>query len=143
MPITAGFTALQSLIKVALISDVGGSPDTLAQIITNAIATISSMGMYPSGISMVPLVPAGMSGTQAIMKNALISDISGNPNVLAQIISSSISMLCSIVPPVGITSLQALLSSLFASVDIGGSPDVLAQQIASAIITYFTVGGTI
>jgi hypothetical protein len=139
MPISAAMTPLAQLIKLALITDLGGSPDTLAQIIAGAVASVSPMGLFPMGMAMIPLVPAGMSGTQAIIKNAFISDMGGSPNTLAQIISSAIAMLCPMVPPTGLSALQALLTPAF-QMDMGGSPDSMAQTIASAVVTYFTCG---
>jgi hypothetical protein len=127
-------TVLQNLIKIALISDMGGSPDVLAQTIAGAVCTISPSGLY---LGQMPLVPGGVSGGQAIMKTAFQTDMGGSPDVLAQLIATAVSVINPMVPPAALSLLQTLLK-LDLQMDIGGSPDAMAASMANNITTYFT-----
>ena len=139
MPLSAALNPLQSLIKLALISDVGGSPNMLAQSISGAIAAIAPMGLFPAGMAMIPLVPAGVTGAQSLMQTSFISDVGGSPDVLSNIIGGAIVAVCPMVPPIGLTALQSLLKIAF-QMDMGGTPDAVAQSIAGAIVTYYSMG---
>jgi hypothetical protein len=110
--------------------------------ITSAIASIAPMGLFPAGAVLIPLIPAGFSACQALLKSAFSLGIGGTPSITAQGVASAIAVLVPMVPPLGLSLLQTLLESAF-RMGVAGTSSVTSQMIASAIITYYMTGGVI
>jgi len=139
MPIAAALPILTAQIQSAQNMGIAGSPDLISSIIASTLASVAPMGLMFMGVTMVPLVPAGVSATQSIMKSAYNTGIAGSSSLTSQIISSAVAALCPLVPPTGITLLQTLLQSID-NLDIAGKNELTSQMQASAIVAYFTAG---
>jgi hypothetical protein len=139
MPISAGLPILQAQLKSIASMGVAATPQLIATMLSSALAAIAPMGLLAAGPAMIPLVPAGITGTQSMLNSAYNTGTGGKSTVTSQMIAAAVSILCPMVPPTGITLLQTLLSNVD-SLGVAGTPDLTAQLQASAIITYFTTG---
>lgn len=142
MPIAGTTSALQSQFKSGLTLDLAADPDLVATSLSSAIAAIAPSGLFPAGAVMVPLVPAGLSATQSLFKNALTLDIAADPDLTATVLASGVSVLCPMVPPAGMSLLQSQFKNAL-TLDVAADPDLVATSMASAVISYFSAGGVV
>ena len=139
MPIAATQPALSSSLESINNLGVAGTPSSISIMITTAIAGICPSGLFPVGISFIPLPPAGFSACQSTMSSAFNMGAAGTPSTTAQIMASAIATLCPIVPPTGLTLLQTMIENA-SNMGVAGSPSTTAQIIATAVINYYMAG---
>jgi hypothetical protein len=139
MPIAAALPILTAQIQSAQNMGIAGSPDLISFIIASTLASVAPMGLIMAGLGLIPLVTAGVSATQTILKSSYDTGIAGSPSLTSQIIASAVAALCPLVPPTGITLLKTLLESID-NLNIAGKNELTSQMQASAIVAYFTAG---
>ena len=140
--ITAGLSPLQSLINASQNTGVAGNPSLNALQLTSAVASVAPMGIMMIGPTPTPLVPAAFAAMQQMLLASYQSGVPGSPPVSSLQIATAISVLVPLIPPIGISILQSLISSMD-NMGIAGNSNLTAQMLASAIITYFTSGGAL
>jgi hypothetical protein len=142
MPLAATQSALQSQIANAFNLQQAATPDLKALVITAAIASVAPSGLFPPSPSPVPLIPAGFSACQSMLKNAFSLQQAATPDLVGQIFASAIALLVPNVPPVGQSLLATQVSSAF-NLQQAATPDLVGMMLATAIISYYTMGGVI
>lgn len=142
MSIAAAQFPLQSLINALQNSGIGGNPSLNALQLTSAVASVVPMGIIMLGPTPTPLVPAAFAAMQQMLLASYQSGVSGAIPVSSQQIANAISVLVPLIPPIGISILQSMISSMD-NMGIVGNSSVTAQMLASAIITYFVSGGAL
>lgn len=140
MPITAGRSLLNNQIKSALSKGKSADINTTSQEITNAIASVVGMGIFPTSPSPLPLKALGKSAAKSLIKNALNMGRGANINTTAQMIATAISLIAPIVPPKGFSALKTALKNAL-SAGKGATIKNTANQFSAAIINYFSSGG--
>lgn len=142
MPIAASQSLLKSQIESALKMGKGANIDTTAQIIASAVGSASSMGIFPTAPTPVPLSPSGLSAGQSLIKAALSMGKGASISSTAKMMATGISLIAPAAPPAGLSSLQ---SQLEAALSMGKGADMspIAAQFAVAIVSYYTSGGVI
>jgi hypothetical protein len=144
MPIAAGLNPLQVQLKNALMLKQSANNNLVATTIATAVATIAPMGIFPAGALQIPLAPAGYEVTKASLVNSFGLKQSANNDITSQLMASAFSMLCPIVPPIGLTTLQMLIKNALSLKQAANTfCDTVSFSIAQAIITYFMTGGVI
>ena len=139
MPITAMTSALSSQLESTFNADVSGTPNSNAALIAATIASVVPSGLFPAGVTMIPVVPAGVSACQAILNSAFNMGVSGTPSSTAQMMASAIAALAPMIPPTGMSILKSILENI-ANMGLSGTPSSTAQMMASAIIAYYSAG---
>jgi len=139
MPIPAIFSPLQAQISNAFNLQQASNPQLVATVITTALTSLVSMGLFPVGVSMIPLIPAGAAATQSQIANAFnLQQASGN-QIDAQLIALAISVLVPMVPPIGLTLLQNQIANAL-NLQQAATPQLIATMISTAIINYYLSG---
>ena len=139
MPIPAAFPMLQSQIANAFNLQQAASADLVSTIITSALASAAPMGLFPVGVAMIPLIPAGFSATQSQIKNAFNLQQAANNQLNAQVMALGIAALVPMVPPSGLQLLQSQIATAL-NLDRAANNQLIAIQIANAIISYYLSG---
>jgi hypothetical protein len=139
MPIAATTTALASALQGMDNSGVAGTPVSTSTLLTSAIASVAPSGLFPAGLALIPLPPAGFAATQSILNSVFNMGVAGTPAMTSQVMASAIAALCPIVPPTGMAALQAALQSI-ANMGVAGTPSATSQIMATAIVSYFMMG---
>jgi len=141
MPIAAAMTPMKELIKLSLTLKQAANNDTISQILTNALASTVTMGIFPPSPP-TPLVPAGIAATQSLLSSlAFNMKVAANNSGIAAAMSNAISILCPAVPPSGITVLKTLIENTVLNLSIAADNEVIATNLANAIVTYYTACG--
>lgn len=142
MPIAAGASLLQNLIKASLSFQQGAQVKTTASLVSVGVASVAPMGLLPLGPSLAPLVPSGVSAGLTMIEQALSLGQGAQKSVAAALMANGISLIAPLAPPAGLSILKQLIE-LAMSMDKGANIDATASQIATAVITYYTCGGVI
>ena len=142
MPITATLSALTTQLQTVFNAGISGTPNSNAIAISSAIASIVPSGLFPAGITMIPVVPAGVSACQAILSSAFNMGASGTPSSVAQMMASAIAALAPMVPSIGLSTLKTMLENI-ANMGLSSAPSATSQMMAAAIIAYYLSGGVV
>ena len=142
MPIAAASSPISSGINSAWSLGKGAQVNSTTQMFITTLSTTVTMGLYPMGISMIPLSPTGMSAAQGIMVAGLSMGKGAKVNTTSKQMAQAISVLAPICPPAGLSSLGSLIESAM-SMGKGAKVNTVAQQISQAIVTYYQTGGTV
>ena len=142
MPIAASFPLLQADIQNALNLDIAGNPQLISVLITTSTASALSMGLFqlaPPPAPPIPPPPAGFSAMQSQLEAAFNLDIAGNPDLVATMFASGVSVMSPVVPPTGFSLLQSEASNAF-NLDIAGNPQLISTMLANGIVNYYLSG---
>jgi len=142
MPIAAALTMLQS--QLASIHNLknAGNADTIAAIFTAALASAVPAGLFPPGPAPIPLIPAGASSTQNMIKQAHSLGKAADPKKVSQLMALGVSQLVPNVPPAGLSKLQSDLEKSI-NLQSASTPDMIGLLQATAIVNYYMAGGVI
>lgn len=143
MPISAAVTPMKNMIKQALSLSQGVTNDAIAGILTAAMVSSVSMGMFPPSPVPTPLIPSGASGTNSILKQALSLGQSATNSQIAQIMATAISVLVPLVPPAGMSTLKTMIENTVLNLSQGVDNDMIAGNLANAIVMYYTCAGVV
>lgn len=142
MPIAAGLIPLKSQIENAFKLQRAASEDLVATLISSAIASVAPMGLFPMGVTMVPLIPSGMTAGKSQIATAFKMQRAAKEALVALQMASGISVICPMVPPAGLIALKSQIENAF-KMQRAANEGLVAQQIAQGIITYYQSGGVI
>lgn len=139
MPIATIQVPLKSQLATSLKLGRAAKQDLVSLSMVTALAALVPAGLFPIGLGVIPLMPAGFAACKTQMKTALSMGRGANPSLVAQQISVGLSILCPIVPPAG---LAALTSQIANALRMGRSatPNSVANIISQAIVLYYTAG---
>lgn len=142
MPISAGTQPLKMGIESAWNFGKMATVDNSTQMFMANLASVVPMGLYPTGITLTPLVPAGVSASISTMIAGLSMGKTATIKNSSMQMAQAISLMAPMCPPAGLTALAQLIE---ASMSMGKCAKVstVAQQIAQAIVLYYTTGGTV
>lgn len=140
MPIAAGQSVLQSQIKAALSMGKAANQTAVIGIIIAGLSSIIPMGLIPTAPSPIPLIPAGISGTQFTMNAAINIGPAAAISTTAAMWAAAISTAAPMAPPAGLSALQSQIESAM-SMGKAANIDTTAQLISAAIIQYYITGG--
>ena len=120
----------------------GAKVNTSSQTFALALASQIPAGMYPAGITLLPLVPTGVTAMSSLMTAGLSLGKGSTIASTSKLMAQSISVLAPMCPPIGVGLLGSLIE---ASMSLGKGAQVatVSKQIASAITLYYMTGGTL
>jgi hypothetical protein len=142
MPISASQEVMKALIKNALTLKTSANNETIALLLTSAVASVAPTGLFPMGATMVPLAPTGFDATKSMIKAALSLKQTANNDTIAQMMASGYSVLCPLVPPAAIALLQISLTGAL-NLRQSADNDRIASQMAASIINYYLACGVV
>lgn len=142
MPILAGYTPINLNISSAWNMGKGAQVSTSTQMFMTSLASVVPMGLYPMGIAMIPLTPAGLGASIGVMTAGLSMGKGAKVGTTSKQMAQAISLLAPLCPPAGLSSLGSLIEASM-SMGKGAKVDTVSKQIAQAITAYYTTGGTI
>lgn len=142
MPIAAALTTIKSQLSQVHNLKQAGTPDTIAALYVAALVSAVPQGLFPPGPAPAPLVPAGVSALQNMVKQAHSLKQAATPELSGQLIGLGISLLVPIVPPVGLAKLQKDIADSL-NLKQASSPDLIATLQATAIVNYYVTAGVL
>ena len=137
--INSAASPLTSILQSLFNQGASATSSSDATSFANAIASIVPMGFIQAGISMVPLVPAGLAACQVALNALFNAGVSGTSSSASQQMASAIATVAPLCPPSGLAMLQTLLLSAF-NAGASGTPAISAQSIANAVVQYYLAG---
>ena len=140
MPIPAGYSPFNSQLQTAWGMGKGAQINTSSQLFCTALSSIVPMGLIPSGPTMIPLVPAGLTAASSLMIAGLSMGKGAQRSTTSKQMARAISVLSPLCPPAGLTSLSSMIEAAL-SMGKGAKVNTVAQQISQAVITYYQTGG--
>ena len=141
MPIVAAYSPMEASITSAWSMGKGATVPTSTQMFCTAVGTGASMGLYPVGVSMVPLTPSGVSAATSLMTSALSMGKGAQINTTSQLMALAISVIAPLCPPVGLSTLGYQIEASM-SHGKGAQVSTTSQLIAQAVVNYYVTGGT-
>lgn len=142
MPVAAGFSLLKSQIVAALSLGPAAIPPSVAAIISAAVGTTASMGIYPTAPVPAPLAAPGVSACNSAIVAALSLGPGAKQKLVAQIIAQGVAVTAPLAPPAGLSKLTSTIESAL-SMDKGAKQSAIAQIIAQGVIVYYSMGGVL
>lgn len=142
MPIPAVNTPLGSGISSAWNMGKGAQIQTSSQMFLIPLASVVPMGLYPMGMTMIPLAPTGLSASQGIMTAGLSMGKGAQIGTTSKQMAQAISVLAPTCPPAGLSILGSLIETAM-STGKGAKVDTVAKQISQAVVVYYQTGGTL
>lgn len=107
-----------------------------------AISSVVPSGLIPAGVTLVPLVPAGMMASSALLQTALSMGKGATIATTSKLTAQAISVLAPQCPPAGLMVLSSQLESALSS-GKGAKTSVVCQQFSQSIIQYYLSGGVV
>ena len=142
MPIPAAYSPFNSQLQTAWNMGKGAQVNTSSQLLCTALASVVPMGLIPSGISLIPLVPAGVTAASSLMTAGLSMGKGAQIGATSKQMAQAISILAPLCPPAGLTTLSSLIEVAM-SMNKGAKVSTVAQQVSQAVVTYYQIGGVV
>lgn len=142
MPIPAIYSPFNAQIQTAWGMDKGAQVSTSSQLFCTALGSLVSMGLYPSGLTMIPLVPAGITAASSLMTAGLSMGKGATVSTTSRQMAQAVSLIAPLCPPVGLATLGTMMETAM-SMGKGAKVSTVAQQIAQATVVYYQAGGTV
>lgn len=142
MPIPASYSPMELGFSSSWNMGKGAQIQSSSQMFLSSLASVVPMGLYPMGLSIIPLTPAGLSASIGIMVSGLSMGRGAQISTTSKQMAQAISVLAPICPPAGLSILSSLIEASM-SMGKGARVDTVAKQIAQAVVTYYQAGGTL
>ena len=142
MPVPAIYSPFNAQVQTAWGMNKGAQVSTSSQLFCTALGSLVPMGLYPSGVTMTPLVPAGITAASSLMTAGLSMGKGATVSTTSKQMAQAVSLIASLCPPVGLATLGTMIEAAM-SMGKGAKVSTVAQQVSQAVVTYYQIGGVV